>query len=96
MLRNPNFWQLEKDAPLLSRNHGFLKHDDNTSIFERVAKWPAMVGVEAAPTVAPTDTIATAIKRMQESKVHSGGFGLCEGLTSFCLLSSGARFVFVL
>ncbi len=41
MLKHPQFWEEEKDAPLLGLNNGFLKPDDST-IFERTES-PACV-----------------------------------------------------
>lgn len=70
MIRNPAFWQLEKEAPLLSRNHDFLKDGDNSAVFARVAKWPELVGVDAAAQITPQDTIARALEIMRENKVR--------------------------
>lgn len=76
MIRNHAFWQLEKEAPLLSRNHQLLKDGDNSEIFARVANWPAMVGVGSAVQVTPKDTIARALQIMSENKVsRSRSFG---------------------
>lgn len=47
MLRNENFWNEEKDAPLLTKNRGYLKpNDPNTEVLERVSKWPSIMGIQ--------------------------------------------------
>lgn len=70
MIRTPGFWQTEGDAPLLTRNHGMLQDGDNELIFERVAKWPSLVGIEASPVITPKDPILKALQVMLEDKVY--------------------------
>eukprot|EP01116_Phalansterium_solitarium_P020061 TRINITY_DN580_c0_g2_i1.p1 TRINITY_DN580_c0_g2~~TRINITY_DN580_c0_g2_i1.p1 ORF type:complete len:409 (-),score=169.17 TRINITY_DN580_c0_g2_i1:13-1134(-) len=58
MLRSEDFWTVEREAPLLNLNNGFLEKEGD-ALFDRVAKWAKQLGVtpsDAAtlvPIVAP-------------------------------------------
>jgi len=46
MLKQDSFWEKEGGAPLLNKNRGFLKpNEDNKEIIERVQKWPSLMSL---------------------------------------------------
>eukprot|EP01114_Cavostelium_apophysatum_P017182 TRINITY_DN5041_c0_g1_i1.p1 TRINITY_DN5041_c0_g1~~TRINITY_DN5041_c0_g1_i1.p1 ORF type:complete len:368 (+),score=89.70 TRINITY_DN5041_c0_g1_i1:1302-2405(+) len=49
MLRNPDFWKHEGDAPLLTKNRGFINRDSTDQLLERAAKWPSLLPLDSAP-----------------------------------------------
>lgn len=59
MIRTPTFWTIEKDAPLLTLNKGYLEAQGADAICTRVARWPALAGV-------PTSTCPVQIIRVEK------------------------------
>jgi len=55
MIRTPNFFALEQEAPLLQLNKGFLLADPSTHdvLFERVNKWPELLGIDSSSLILP-------------------------------------------
>eukprot|EP01027_Heterolobosea_sp_BB2_P015360 GEZU01021984.1.p1 GENE.GEZU01021984.1~~GEZU01021984.1.p1 ORF type:complete len:376 (+),score=142.87 GEZU01021984.1:57-1184(+) len=43
--RGAEFWEKEAEAPLMNLNYGYLQKEGD-AIFDRVSKWPAMLGVD--------------------------------------------------
>lgn len=43
MLKKPNFWAEEKDAPLFNLNNGFIEREGD-KLFERAQRWVDYVG----------------------------------------------------
>jgi len=43
MLQSPKFWKAEAEAPLMTKNRGFLSADNTSQILERTAKWNSLI-----------------------------------------------------